>query len=253
MLQQRPRQIVIVTRKGMYAITAMIAVIGVVCVTALSYSFTDTGKVKISFRPIEEFGFKVKRGKVRRSNYAPTATTGSFFLGGGKDGKMSTPGDGSIVFTASDVEELCLNGTIVGIDAAKGDSNDGSLVGAILNGSLLEIVNGTVLVNGVKLNCTWFFVNGTAAGFENATSLSIETPVTNSEWSKDARRAFRNATLAPVLAAINHSVAGVVRIMKAGRALHISSSELKNGGSTMLHKTQRSTQQQTLQKQVVAL
>lgn len=163
-LQQRPRPVVIVTRKGMYAITAMIAVIGVVCVTALSYSFTDTGKVKISFRPIEEFGFKLKRGRPRRPGLTVPITTraGRRPLGtvvskaGGSSEKPLTPAT-----VPSEIQELCSNNTVVGIDADKAVISGNSIVGSILNGSVIEILNGTVFVNGIQVNCSWFLVNVT--------------------------------------------------------------------------------------------
>lgn len=164
MLQQRPRPVVIVTRKGMYAITAMIAIIGVVCVTALSYSFTDTGKVKISFRPIEEFGFKLKRGRSRRPGMTLPITPragrrpiGTLIPVAGAPGEERL----SSATVPSELEELCNNNTIVGIDADKAVVRGNSIVGSILNGSIIEIVNGTVFVNGIRLNCSWFLVNVT--------------------------------------------------------------------------------------------
>lgn len=163
-LQQRPRPVVIVTRKGMYAITAMIAIIGVVCVTALSYSFTDTGKVKISFRPIEEFGFKLKRGRSRRPGMTLPITPragrrpiGTLVPAAGAPGEERL----SSATVPSELEELCNNNTIVGIDADKAVIRGNSIVGSILNGSIIEIVNGTVFVNGIRLNCSWFLVNVT--------------------------------------------------------------------------------------------
>lgn len=163
-LQQRPRPVVIVTRKGMYAITAMIAVIGVVCVTALSYSFTDTGKVKISFRPIEEFGFKLKRGRSRRLGLTVPITprAGRRHLGTGVP-VAGSAGENRVMSATvpSELEELCSNNTVVGIDADKAVIRGNSIVGSILNGSIIEIVNGTVFVNGIRMNCSWYLVNVT--------------------------------------------------------------------------------------------
>ncbi|KAL1416534.1 hypothetical protein MTO96_027897 [Rhipicephalus appendiculatus] len=175
-LQQRPRPVVIVTRKGMYAITAMIAVIGVVCVTALSYSFTDTGKVKISFRPIEEFGFKLKRGRPRRTGFtvpaAPRVNRRNFgapsVAVAHPAAAVASPSAG----TLSDAEELCGNNTVVGIDADKAVIRGNTLVGSVLNGSIIEIVNGTVFVNGLQLNCSWFLVN-----------VTLEFPSTDGNYS----------------------------------------------------------------------
>lgn len=140
----------------------MIAVIGVVCVTALSYSFTDTGKVKISFRPIEEFGFKAKRIKTRK--FGHTVNPPSQLIASVSRTSMTSESTSQIGRhdIASYMEQLCSNNTMVGIDADRTLSLvRGVLVGSVLNGSLLEIVNGTVLVNGVKLNCSWFLVNVT--------------------------------------------------------------------------------------------
>lgn len=177
-LQQRPRPVVIVTRKGMYAITAMIAVIGVVCVTALSYSFTDTGKVKISFRPIEEFGFKLKRGRPRRVGFTvPAMTRPNRRSYGAPAMPMAHPAAAAAVVSPSasplsEAEELCGNNTVVGIDADKAVVRGNTLVGSVLNGSLIEIINGTVFVNGVQLNCSWFIVN-----------MTLEFPSTDGNYS----------------------------------------------------------------------
>ncbi|KAK8769456.1 hypothetical protein V5799_014079 [Amblyomma americanum] len=175
-LQQRPRPVVIVTRKGMYAITAMIAVIGVVCVTALSYSFTDTGKVKISFRPIEEFGFKLKRGRPRRSGLTLPITPRVSRRGFGAPTPAAPPApEHSSVGMPSEIEDLCGNNTIVGIDADKAVVRGNSLVGSVLNGSIIEIVNGSVFVNGVLLNCSWFLVNVTVDFFSPGMNSSVLT------------------------------------------------------------------------------
>lgn len=182
-LQQRPRPVVIVTRKGMYAITAMIAVIGVVCVTALSYSFTDTGKVKISFRPIEEFGFKLKRGRPRRMGFTVPATprANRRSYGGAPPVPMAAPAVAAVVPPSagapSEAEELCGNNTVVGIDADKAVIHGNTLVGSVLNGSLIEIINGTVFVNGVQLNCSWFLVNVTVEFPSTGDNYSAVTPV----------------------------------------------------------------------------
>ncbi|KAH6928241.1 hypothetical protein HPB50_013034 [Hyalomma asiaticum] len=178
-LQQRPRPVVIVTRKGMYAITAMIAVIGVVCVTALSYSFTDTGKVKISFRPIEEFGFKLKRGRPRRVGFTvPAMTRPNRRSYGAPAMPMAHPAGAAAAVASpsasplSEAEELCGNNTVVGIDADKAVVHGNTLVGSVLNGSLIEIINGTVFVNGVQLNCSWYIVN-----------VTLEFPSTDGNYS----------------------------------------------------------------------
>ncbi|KAH7947287.1 hypothetical protein HPB52_009753 [Rhipicephalus sanguineus] len=200
-LQQRPRPVVIVTRKGMYAITAMIAVIGVVCVTALSYSFTDTGKVKISFRPIEEFGFKLKRGRPRRTGFtvpaAPRANRRNFGAPSvpvaHPAAAIAPPSAGSL----SEAEELCGNNTVVGIDADKAVIRGNTLVGSVLNGSIIEIVNGTVFVNGMQLNCSWFLVNvtvefpSTDGDYSGVTRVSQPTAKTNNGSSRNvsSRRA----------------------------------------------------------------
>lgn len=196
-LQQRPRPVVIVTRKGMYAITAMIAVIGVVCVTALSYSFTDTGKVKISFRPIEEFGFKLKRGRPRRSGLTlpitPRVSRRSF----GAPMHVASPAVvHSSVGPPSEVEELCGNNTIVGIDADKAVVHGNTLMGSVLNGSLIEIVNGTVFVNGVQLNCSWFLVNVTVDFSSTGINKSALTkaPIATTSASRNVTwRHFRSS------------------------------------------------------------
>lgn len=194
MLQQRPRPVVIVTRKGMYAITAMIAIIGVVCVTALSYSFTDTGKVKISFRPIEEFGFKLKRGRSRRAGMTlpitPRAGRRPIGTVAGAPGEERL----SSATVPSELEELCNNNTIVGIDADKAIIRGNSIVGSILNGSIIEIVNGTVFVNGIRLNCSWFLVNVTVEFPSTLLNGTGFTPVLL-PLSRKTRAGVRNVTL----------------------------------------------------------
>lgn len=242
-LQQRPRPVVIVTRKGMYAITAMIAVIGVVCVTALSYSFTDTGKVKISFRPIEEFGFKLKRGRPRRTGFtlpaAPRANRRNFGAPSvpvaHPAAAVASPSGGSL----SDAEELCGNNTVVGIDADKAVIRGNTLVGSVLNGSIIEIVNGTVFVNGVQLNCSWFLVNvtlefpSTDGNYSGVTYVPQPTAKTNNAAAKNvssrsvpslAKSHKRRGRDAAVIAATAKTRSGV-----SGAAVHAAATAKLEG------------------------